>query len=173
MAFRAWLGFESIATRRVQLATFTCSVVVLLFVATLIYSGPLFGLKLSSLRINGRYSESLSQSNPDFYDWHTRSQIRPVSQKVGNKSTQDLCNAFPKDLLRNNQHVLKTGHGVLETRVKNRLEGVSAYLDSILRIFSDLDSEVADYQVIDVLSASVPISCTVTTSLRVLCSRKS
>jgi hypothetical protein len=41
---------------------------------------------------------------------------------------------------------------VLETRVKNHLESVSACLDSNLLIFSDLDTEVADYQVIDVLS---------------------
>jgi len=119
-------------TRRVRLATFTCSVVVLLFVATLIYSGPLFDLRLSSLSINGRYSGSLSQSNEDYYDWKTRSSFGPVSQPVADKSTRELCNAFPKDFLRDVQPILKTGHGVLETRVKVHLESVSACLDSNL-----------------------------------------
>lgn len=116
-----WPKSDFDVTRRVRLATFTYSVV-LLFVATLIYNGPLFGLRLSSLSINGRYSGSLSQSNKDYYDWKTRSSFRPVSQKVADKSTQELCNAFPKDHLREIQPILKTGHGVLETRVGNHLE---------------------------------------------------
>jgi hypothetical protein len=145
--------------RRFRRAAFACSAVVLLFVATLIYNGPLYGARLSSPSgseakpvANTPEVDSRPQPKPEFYDWHTRSQFRPVKQEVAGKSTQQLCTAFPKDFLRDIQPVLKTGHGVLETRVKTHLESVSACLGSNLLIFSDLDAVIDDYQVIDVLS---------------------
>lgn len=140
--------------RRVRQAAFACGAIVLLFTATLFYGGPLFGstyhdnIPTTSSPVENETPEPKSK----FYDWHTRSQFRPVSQKVAGKSIQNFCDAFPKDLLRDIQPVLKTGHGVLDTRVETHLESVSACLDNSLLIFSDLDAEIGDYQVIDVLA---------------------
>ena len=152
MGFRFWPESDSGGTRRVRRATFACSAVVLLLVATLIYNGSLYDSGLSILKNNGGYSGPHSQSNSGFYNWHTRSQFKPVSQTVAGKSTRELCNAFPKDILHEIQPILKTGHGVLETRVKSHLESVSACLDSNLLIFSDLDAQVDGHRVVDVLS---------------------
>lgn len=128
----------------------------LLFVAISIYNGSLLGAEPLSVEGNEKPAIAINPGNaiPEsgFYDWHTRSQFSPVNQSVAGKDTQELCKAFPKDLLRDIQLVLKTGHGVLETRVETHLQSVSACLDSTLLIFSDLDAEIDDYQVIDVLS---------------------
>jgi hypothetical protein len=91
------------SARRFRRAALASSAIVLLFVATLFYKGPLFGTRLESPS-SGENKPILStpnvdshpQSNPDFYDWHTRSQFRPVSQAVADKSTRELCNAFQK-----------------------------------------------------------------------------
>jgi hypothetical protein len=136
--------------RRFRQAVFACSAVVLLFIATLIYDGSLFGAKLTDTANYGVTSHS--QLRLGFYDWTTRSQFKPVSQTVAGKSIQELCSAFPRDLLREIQPILKTGNGVLGTRVKTHLESVSACLGSNLLIFSDLDAEINDYHVIDALS---------------------
>lgn len=141
------------APRRFRQAAFACGAFVLLFIAILFYGEPLLGytndrIPTTTFPVENEPSEPESE----FYDWHTRSQFRPVNQKVTGKSTRDFCDAFPKDLLRDIQPVLKTGHGVLGTRVKTHLESVSACLDNSLLIFSDLDAEIGDYQVIDVLA---------------------
>nr|POE71926.1 glycoprotein-n-acetylgalactosamine 3-beta-galactosyltransferase 1 [Quercus suber] len=87
----------------------------------------------------------------DFFDWNTRSQFRPVKQNVEGKSIDDLCRAFPKHLLRDIQPVIKTGHGVLETRLRPHLHSNSACLDDVL-IFSDVDEEFDGFQIIDVIA---------------------
>jgi hypothetical protein len=152
-------GGSSGGPRRFRRAAFACSAGILLVIATLFYNGPLFGARPSSPSsgevepITIAPKEDLpSKPKPEFYNWHTRSQFRPVNQAVTGKSTADLCNAFPKDLLRGIQPVLKTGNGVLKTRVKTHLESVSGCLDNNLLIFSDLDAEIGGYQVIDVLA---------------------
>ena len=137
----------------------------LLASTTLFYGRPEYGASLLGssndqdtlspvMTKNGEEMHSVPdpEPEPEFYDWHTRSQFRPVNQDVAGKSVQDFCNAYPKDLLRDIQPVLKSGHGVLRSRVKTHLESVSACLDDHLLIFSDVDEEIGGYQVIDVLA---------------------
>jgi hypothetical protein len=126
-----------------------------LLAVTLFYGGPAYGVSLlgpSNKNDKASGSKENAEPEPEFYDWHTRSQFRPVNQNVTHKSVQDLCDAFPTDLLSGIQPVLKSGHGVLHTRVKTHLDSVSACLDDHLLIFSDVDEEIGGYQVIDVLA---------------------
>jgi hypothetical protein len=130
-----------------------CGVMLLLLLATaLFYGGPAYGVSILGSKKNNAKPSREPEPEPEFYDWHTRSQFRPVSQNVTDKSVQDLCGAFPTDLLSGIQPVLKSGHGVLETRVNTHLNSVSACLDDHLLIFSDLDEEIGGYQVVDVLA---------------------
>lgn len=137
-----------------------CGVVLLLLVATLFYGGPAYGVGLLGPSNNNakppipehNNGKNSPEPEPEFYDWHTRSQFRPVNQNVTHKSVQDLCDAFPTDLLSGIQPVLKTGHGVLQNRARTHLDSVSACLDDHLLIFSDVDEEIGGYQVIDVLA---------------------
>lgn len=95
-----------------------------------------------------------------FYEWQTRSQFRPISKdEAANASAQELCEYFPKHLLRDIQPVLKTGHGVLEDRVGPQLNGVSACLDNLL-IFSDLEEDFMGHHIIDVI-ADIPLNYTI------------
>lgn len=149
-----------LSPRRLWHVVVGCGVFVLLFAATLIYGGPAFGARLLSSNNDNvvepvapdAEKEAPPKPELEFYSWHTRSQFRPVNQAVAGKSAQDLCDAFPKDLLRDVQPILKSGHGVLEKRVKTQLESVSACLDDHLLIFSDVDEKIGGYQVIDVLA---------------------
>lgn len=88
---------------------------------------------------------------PKYFAWDTRSQFRPVRQDVENKTSDDLCQAFPKHLLLDIQPVLKTGHGVLENRVRPQLQSVSACLDDLI-IVSDVDEGFEGREVIDVIA---------------------
>ncbi|GAB1744447.1 hypothetical protein NU219Hw_g1723t1 [Hortaea werneckii] len=94
--------------------------------------------------------ETKKPFEPEYYDWRTRSQFQPVRQDVNNKSVEELCQSFPRHLLQDIQPVLKTGHGVLETRVRTQLESASACIDDLL-IFSDIDEIFEDREVIDVV----------------------
>ncbi|TKA24591.1 hypothetical protein B0A50_06351 [Salinomyces thailandicus] len=94
--------------------------------------------------------ETKNPFEPGWYDWRTRSQFQPVRQDVSNMTVDDICRAFPHHLLQDIQPVLKTGHGVLETRVHDQLESVSACLDDLL-IFSDIDEIYQGREVIDVI----------------------
>lgn len=116
-----------------------------------------FGDRISR-RANASFltQKPASAPEPNFYPWDTRSQFSPVRQAIDGKTTEDLCAAFPKDLLRDIQPVLKTGHGVLHTRVEPQLQSVSACLDNLL-IFSDVDEELGGHQVIDII-ADLPTS---------------
>ncbi|KAI7665751.1 hypothetical protein KC318_g6925, partial [Hortaea werneckii] len=90
--------------------------------------------------------ETKKPFEPEYYDWRTRSQFQPVRQDVNNKSVEELCQSFPRHLLQDIQPVLKTGHGVLETRVRTQLESASACIDDLL-IFSDIDEIFEDREV--------------------------
>ena len=75
--------------------------------------------------------------HPGFYDWQTNSSFDPIQiPNVQDKSLDQLCASFPRHLLEDIQPVLKTGHGVLDARVRPHLHGVSACLTNLL-IFSD------------------------------------
>jgi hypothetical protein len=88
---------------------------------------------------------------PGFFDWDTTSAFDPVNQEnVADKSIQELCTSFPKHLLKDIQPVLKTGHGVLDARVKPQLQSVSACLDNLL-IFSDVEENYMGRHLIDVI----------------------
>ncbi|EMC97839.1 glycosyltransferase family 31 protein [Baudoinia panamericana UAMH 10762] len=132
-----------------------CAIAFTLFVATLLYQSPNLSQRILSHANPPSIPSTLDQgkaSLPEFFDWHTRSQFRPVQQAVENKSVLDLCHAFPTHLLRDIQPVLKTGHAVLETRVGPHLRSASACLDNSLLIFSDVDEDFSGYQIIDVVS---------------------
>ena len=89
------------------------------------------------------------------YTWDTRSSFRPVRQdNVANKSIMELCASFPQHLLCDIQPVLKTGHGVVDIRVRPQLHSVSACLSNLL-IFSDVDEEFEGRDLIDVI-ADIP-----------------
>ena len=137
---------------------FACSGLVLLalFFTSLLYTGPprIHGLTVPDKPStpDSAEGEALSAHESDFYTWQTRSQFKPVKQDTTDKSVQDLCAAFPKHLLRDIQPVLKTGHAVLENRVRTQLQSTSACLDDNILIFSDLDEGLGGHQVLDVLA---------------------
>ncbi|KAK3709489.1 hypothetical protein LTR37_010862 [Vermiconidia calcicola] len=86
------------------------------------------------------------------YDWATRSSFDPVRQlDAANKSIEELCASFPTHLLDEIQPVLKTGHGVVDSRVKLQLQSVSACLSNLL-IFSDKDEQFGGHDIIDVIA---------------------
>ena len=88
----------------------------------------------------------------EFYEWDTKSQFTPVRfEHVANRSIEELCNAFPQHLLRDIQPVLKTGHGVVDVRVRPHLHSVSACLSHLL-IFSDVDEKCEGRDIIDVIA---------------------
>ena len=92
----------------------------------------------------------------EFYEWDTRSAFAPVRfENVANRTFSELCHAFPQHLLREIQPVLKTGHGVIDARVRPQLRSVSACLDHLL-IFSDVDEIVENHDVIDVIADLPP-----------------
>ncbi|KAK5676319.1 hypothetical protein LTS10_011131 [Elasticomyces elasticus] len=92
-----------------------------------------------------------STLNSDNYDWDTLSAFNPVRQDIEGKSTRDLCKTFPQHLLHEIQPVIKTGHGVLETRLRPQLQSVSACLDTLI-IISDVDEEFEGRQLIDIIA---------------------
>ena len=93
---------------------------------------------------------------PGFFDWDTKSSFNPVRyDDVSNRSVQDLCAAWPAYLLSEIQPVLKTGHGVVESRVRLQLQSVSACLVNLL-IFSDTDEHYEGQHLIDVIKDIPP-----------------
>ncbi|KAF2770276.1 hypothetical protein EJ03DRAFT_270778 [Teratosphaeria nubilosa] len=140
--------------RRLRYVATACAVLLLLSIFSFKNLDPnIVQTTLSGIRsrFNGRPS-LYDETESEFYKWDTRSQFRPVKQPVDGKSVQDLCNAFPTHLLRDIQPVLKTGHAVLEARLRPHLETVSACLGDSLLISSDLDERINGHQVSDVLS---------------------
>lgn len=141
--------------RRLRHLAFLCGflalTVLLLLIASLTFGGSSFGVSLLSPKATPSPVETPKPPPPKFYDWSTRSQFAPVKQEVANKSIEELCESFPRDLLHDVQPILKTGHGVLNTRLKTQLQSTAACLDHNLLIFSDLDEEYDDIQVIDIL----------------------
>ena len=104
-----------------------------------------------SSRLVGKKPPAIKKPfEPEFYDWRTRSQFQPVRQSAESKSIEEICQAFPKHLLQDIQPVLKTGHGVLESRVRTQLQSLSACLDDLL-IFSDIDEMFDGREIIDVI----------------------
>lgn len=91
------------------------------------------------------------EKKPEFYTWKTRSPFEPVQlDNWRNASTAELCDAFPSFLMNEVQPVLKTGHGVLEQRVRPQLETSLACLNSLLT-FSDVTEQFENLHLIDVL----------------------
>ena len=88
-----------------------------------------------------------------YYDWETGSAFDPVRLEVSapDLGMQDLCAAFPKHLLNDAQPVLKTGHGVLESRVPPQLQSSLSCLDNLL-IFSDVSESFDGRELIDVIA---------------------
>lgn len=91
-----------------------------------------------------------------FYEFDTASQFLLGSAAASNRSKQELCLSFPRNLLRDIQPVLKTGHGVINTRVQNSLDSCSACLDNLL-ILSDSDEEFDGRSVFDVIGDLSPL----------------
>lgn len=93
--------------------------------------------------------------HPGFFDWETKSAFDPVRvEDAEHKSVEDLCDSFPEHLLAEIQPILKTGHGVLDARVRPQLQSVSACLTNLL-IFSDTDEYYQGHDLIDLL-ADIP-----------------
>lgn len=98
------------------------------------------------------YDSAHLESKPlsKFYEFDTASQFVIGDENAANQSKEVLCKSFPHDLLRDIQPVLKTGHGVINTRVRNSLDSCSACLDNLL-ILSDYDEELDGRPVLDVI----------------------
>ncbi|GAB7362503.1 hypothetical protein MBLNU230_g2824t1 [Neophaeotheca triangularis] len=95
-------------------------------------------------------------ANNKFYTWTSQSNFAPVNRaNVSDASIEELCASFPHHLLNDIQPVLKTGHGVLDARVRPQLQSLSACLSNLL-IFSDLTEEFEGHQVIDVINEIPP-----------------
>lgn len=92
---------------------------------------------------------------PQFYQFDTPSRFQLGGEIPTNYSKEVLCESFPHDLLREIQPVLKTGHGVIDTRVRASLDSCSACLDNLL-ILSDYDEEADGHAMIDVLGDLSP-----------------
>lgn len=122
-----------------------CRAFVLLLVATLAYSRPDFAAGLL------RFSDK-SESRSKFYRWDTKSQFKPVHQATAQHSIEELCKAFPYDLLRDIQPVLKTGHGLGHTRIETHLQSVLVCLEDNLLVLLDADEKIGGYEVIDLLA---------------------
>lgn len=91
----------------------------------------------------------------EFYQFDTVSQFSLGAQTRTSLDAQDPCDSFPRDLLRDVQPVLKTGHSVINTRVRSSFESCSACLDNVL-ILSDYDEELDGRAVIDVIGDLSP-----------------
>lgn len=103
-------------------------------------------------RVKGHHDPKPEVVRPEFYEWKTRSPFEPVQfDDWRNASTSDLCASFPSFQLVNEvQPVLKTGHGVLEQRVRPQLDTGLACLDNLLT-FSDVTEQFETLHLIDVL----------------------
>ena len=87
-----------------------------------------------------------------YYDWKTTSAFGPVRiDSAADSSTQDLCAGFPKHLLEDIQVVLKTGHGVLESRVHPQLHAGLSCIDNLL-FFSDITETFDGRELVDVIA---------------------
>ncbi|SMR52397.1 unnamed protein product [Zymoseptoria tritici ST99CH_1E4] len=88
-----------------------------------------------------------------YYPFRTYSAFGTSINDTTSKSAtrEQLCEHFPKALLRDIQPVLKVGHGVVQTRARNSLNSCSACIDDLL-IFSDFDEELEGRPIINVIS---------------------
>lgn len=113
-------------------------------------------LKASSTESVENHPPPNHDTNSKFYKWTTQTSFTPAHRNDTDTATvEELCVSFPHHLLDEIQPVLKTGHGVLDARVKPHLHSVSACLSNLL-IFSDLQEEYEGHQVIDVINEISP-----------------
>ena len=95
---------------------------------------------------------------PEFYPFETTSNFFPVQIDSAGKTSEELCQSFPKHMLKTIQPVLKMGHGENHAKIEAQLDSVSACFDKDdLLIFSDLDETIRGYEVLDIL-ADLPAS---------------
>jgi hypothetical protein len=88
---------------------------------------------------------------PGFYNWTTQSSFNPARvSDVASKTADELCAGFPAHLLKDIEPVLKTGHGVLDSRVRPQLQSVSACLVNLL-IMSDTEDHFEGQRTINVI----------------------
>lgn len=113
--------------------------------------------KAQNIPILGQlWGSTTGSTDGDLFGWQTVSHFDPVRQPIASKNMSQLCDAFPKDKLREIQPVLKTGSGMLEARLRPHLQSVSACLEDELLIFSDTARELDGYAIIDALSSLRP-----------------
>lgn len=97
--------------------------------------------KVAALTKVGRNTSNVTE----VYHWRTKSYFDPVRQTIAGKIVEGLCKAFPNNVLRSIQPVLKSG-------LKPHFDSVSACLHDDLLIFSDAPQKIGDQQVFDALS---------------------
>ncbi|KAK5688039.1 hypothetical protein LTS10_000017 [Elasticomyces elasticus] len=108
-------------------------------------------LREKLLGLSSLLSKRPSIHQSDIFHWDTLSAFRPVRQDIEGKSTEELCKTFPYHLLQSIQPVLKTGHGLLEARLRPQLQSVSACLDTLV-IVSDVNEQFEGRQIIDIIA---------------------
>lgn len=120
-------------------------------VSLLLFTPSRHSLNLHPFKAPPPANEETKKPPPEFYDWDTRSSFRPAKQNITGKSIEEICSAFPSHLLDSIQPVLRTGHGVLDKRIRPQLASTSACLSNLL-IFSDISEEFHGHDVIDVIA---------------------
>ena len=117
---------------------------------------PAYGLSSVLTEKLDTAKQEIKAVESKYFEWETQSAFNPVSYDDDwkNLSTADLCASFPVHLLQDIQPVLKTGHGVIESRVRPQISNGLACLDNLL-IFSEVSEEVDGRHLIDVL-ADIP-----------------
>lgn len=134
-------------------ATIICSAALFLVVST---ADAPFKRFAPSFQGDNAFSRPESEKPASrFYSFDTVSQFLPSGDSNTNTSKESLCQSFPSHLLRDIQPVLKTGHGVVSTRVQNSLDSCSACLDNIL-ILSDFEEELDGHALMDVIGDLQP-----------------
>lgn len=95
---------------------------------------------------------------PEFYPFETTSDFFPVQIDAAGKTVDELCQTFPKHILKTIQPVLKMGHGENRAKIEAQLDSVSACFDKDdLLIYSDLEETIRGHHVHDIL-ADLPAS---------------
>lgn len=126
---------------------------VLLAVALVTYGLVLYLTQQPDPRIFLTPRPSSYRKKTEFFEWQTSSLFYPVTQNTTGKSTEELCAAFPRDVLRDIQPILRIGHSdVGKPALEAQLASVSACLDNLV-VFSDTTEDIgANLTSIDVLA---------------------
>ncbi len=145
---RFWNAYNTPAIRFGAFAIITAALLCLLIVSGI-------GSPLRTVR--GLFTSSPSskpaQKTSEPYDWRTYSSFGFVAEAdVANATIDELCAHFPTSLLRDVQPILKTGHGVLESRLAAHLRSVSACLGQELLIVSDKAEVFEGHPVLDAIA---------------------